>query len=312
MTANADRKAVLLNPAAGRGRAGRSRGRLEESLRKRGIAFDLFVTESEDHLRRLAREKSREYSTVVGVGGDSTLQIMAEEMVKVRADAALGMIGLGSSNDIAREFGIADMEKGTEAIKRGNKRQIDLGEISSEGAILKYFIGQANIGLGVWVNQYVEELARRKSGWAKLQIPAGVAGAIGAYRKKLVPIPLRVETDRQVISGLFVIAAFTNISNWASGMRLHPEARPDDGNLEACLILPRSFYRLAGLAVLAKRGSIRKAKGVERLAAPVFDISSERAFSVQTDGEVIGGRQCPAHFHRLRVRALPQALTIIA
>jgi diacylglycerol kinase (ATP) len=311
MTTLPDRKAVLLNPAAGGGKAGRSRSRLEESLRKWEVAYDLFITESEEHLRRLTREKSREYSTVVGVGGDSTLQIIAEEMIKGREGAALGMIGLGSSNDIAREFGMADMEKGSEAIKRGNKRRIDLGEISSEGAILKHFIGQANIGLGVWVNQYVEELAGRKPGWAKFQIPAGLAGAISAYRKKLVPIPLRVETDSRRIAGSFVIAAFTNISYWASGMRLHPEARPDDGRLEACLILPCSFSRLASLAVLAKRGRLRGAEEVERLASPVFDISSERAFSVQTDGEVIGGRR-PAQFHRLQVRVLPQALTIIA
>jgi diacylglycerol kinase (ATP) len=285
---------------------------VEAALRKRGIAYDLFITESEEHLRQLTREKSQEYSTVVGVGGDSTLQIMAEEMIKGRAGAALGMIGLGSSNDIAREFGIADIERGSEAIKRGKKRRIDLGEISSEGAVLKHFIGQANIGLGVWVNQYVEELAGRKPSWAKFQIPAGVAGAISAYRKKLVPIPLRVETDNRRITGSFLIAAFTNISYWASGMKLHPEARPDDGRLEACLISPCSIARLARLAVLAKKGRLQEVKGVERLISPGFDISSDQAFSIQTDGEVIGGRRRPAQFHRLQVRVLPQALTIIA
>jgi diacylglycerol kinase (ATP) len=312
MSKHPDRKAVLLNPAAGRGRAGRSRGRVEEAFQRRGIAYDLFITESEEHLRQLTREKAREYPTVVGVGGDSTLQIMAEEMIKGRAGAALGMIGLGSSNDITREFGLADIEKGSEAIKRGNRRRIDLGEISSEGAVLKYFIGQANIGLGVWVNRYVEELTGGKPHWGKFQILAGIAGAISAYRKKMVPIPLRVETDSRRITGSFLIAAFTNISYWANGMKLHPDAHPDDGRLEACLIRPCSFCRLASLAVLAKRGRLQGAEEVERLPAPAFDISSDQAFSIQTDGEVIGGRQSPAHFRRIQVRVVPQALTIIA
>jgi diacylglycerol kinase family enzyme len=285
---------------------------VEESLRKWKIDYDLFITESEDHLRQLTREKSREYLTVVGVGGDSTLQIMAEEMIKDRAGAALGMIGLGSSNDISREFGVADIEKGSRAIKLGRRQRIDLGEISSEGSVLKYFIGQANIGLGVWVNRYVEEVTGGKSLWGKFQIPVGIVGAIRAYQKKMVPIPLRVETDSRQLTGSFLIAAFTNISYWASGMRLHPDAHPDDGRLEACLILPCSFYRLARLALRASRGKLQGSKGVERWSAPAFDISSDRAFSIQTDGEVIGGRRSPTRVHRIRVRALPQALTIIA
>jgi len=312
MSKHGARKAVLLNPASGKGRAGRSRGRVEASLRKRGIAYDLFITENEDHLRRLTREKAQEYPTVVGVGGDSTLQIMAEEMIKVRASAALGMIGLGSSNDITREFGLAAIEKASLAIKHGNKRRIDMGEISSPDAVLKYFIGQANIGLGVWVNRYVEERTGGKPFWGKFQIPVGIAGAMSAYRKKLIPIPLRVETESRRRAGSFIIAAFTNISYWASGLRLHPDARPDDGRLEACLILPCSFSRLAGLAVLARKGRLRGTAEVERWSAPAFDISSELAFSIQTDGEVIGGRSSPALFNRIRVRVLPQALTIIA
>lgn len=312
MSKQPDKKAVLLNPAAGRGRTGKSRSRVEECLRKWQIPYDIFITESEEHLRRLTREKSREYSTLVGVGGDSTLQIMAEEIIKGGSEAALAMIGLGSSNDITREFGIADVERGSEAIKRGARRRIDLGEISSEGTVLKYFIGQANIGLGVWVNMYVEKVTGGKSLWGRFQIPVGIAGAMSAYRKKLIPIPLRVETDSRQLAGSFVIAAFTNISYWASGMRLHPDARPDDGCLEVCLILPCSFYRLAGLAVRASRGRLQGSEGVECWSAPAFDISSEQAFSIQTDGEVIGGRRSPAHFHRVRVRALPQALTIIA
>jgi diacylglycerol kinase (ATP) len=285
---------------------------VEGSLRKWEIAYDLFITESEDHLRRLTREKSREYSTLVGVGGDSTLQIMAEEMIRTGSEAALAMIGLGSSNDIAREFGSADIDRGSRAIKLGRRRRIDLGEITSEGVILKYFIGQANIGLGVWVNQYVEALAGRKPPWLKFQIPAGVAGAIRAYRKKIVPIPLCVETDSRRIAGSFLIAAFTNISYWASGMRLHPDARPDDGRLEACLILPCSFCRLAGLAVLAKRGKLREAEEVERLPAPAFEVSSDLGFSIQADGEIVGGRLTPRLLRRIQIRALPQALAIIA
>ncbi|MGB6338430.1 MAG: acylglycerol kinase family protein, partial [Candidatus Aminicenantaceae bacterium] len=99
-----DKAAILFNPSAGRGKALKKKNRLEELLKKHDITYDLFVTQSEEDLLGLTQEKSKEYNVLVGVGGDSTFNIMANEIYKRSADVSLGMIGLGSSNDILKEF----------------------------------------------------------------------------------------------------------------------------------------------------------------------------------------------------------------
>jgi diacylglycerol kinase family enzyme len=308
-----ERVAILLNPSAGRGKAGKNRDRLAALFRTRGIPHELHVTGSEAHLRELARHKSLEFGTLAAAGGDSTFQIVAEEIVKAGASPRLAMFGLGSSNDITREFGLETLEKTMAALEEGRTRRIDLGSVESEGAAPRYFIGQASIGLGVFVNQAAARAAERTPGLAGLQIAVGIWGVARAFRKKLVPVSLAVApSPGGKVEGRFQVANFANIRFWATGRRLVPQARPDDGMLDACLIREGSFLRLARLASSARKGRQVRMAGVEFLRSPVFDISSETPFAIQVDGEVLGGTFSPTLFGRVRVRVMPGALTIIA
>jgi diacylglycerol kinase (ATP) len=311
LTVPKDRIAILFNPSAGQGKALKKRDRLERHLQEWEVPFDLMVTTSEDNLRALTRECAGRYQTLAGAGGDSTFQIMIDEIARSGANVDFGLIALGSSNDVAREFDLDNLEKACQALKRGRTRSIDLGSVEHEGKILKYFIGQANIGLGARVNRYVEEISRTRPRLAAFQGLAGTLGIIRSYQRKEVPLHLTVLADGQIREGGYVVANFSNIRFWASGRTLSPSARPDDGWLDGCLIEECSFLRLARLAFLARKGRHAGAPEVEFMRAPGFKISAERAFEVQVDGEIIGGTKTPLFFNDIQVRAVPQALRLI-
>jgi len=306
-----DRIAILFNPAAGKGKALKKKSRLEQLLQEWEIPFDLIVTASEDNLRALTRECAGRYRALAGAGGDSTFQIMIDEIARSRAEVDFGLIALGSSNDVAREFDLHSLEKACAALKKGRTRSIDLGAIEHDGEILKYFIGQANIGLGARVNRYVEDMSGKRSRLAGFQSLAGTLGIIRSYRKKEVPLHLTVLSEGQRRAGVYVVANFSNIRFWASGKTLNPSARPDDGLLDGCLIGECSFLRLARLACLARKGRHVGAPEVEFRRAPAFEISSERGFEVQVDGEIIGGSRTPLLLKNILVRSVPQALRLI-
>ncbi len=307
-----EKAAVLFNPAAGKGRAIRKKQQLERLLRQHAIPYDLVITRSEDHLRQLVRENALRYHTLAGAGGDSTFQIMVEELVRVGARVNLGMFGLGSSNDIPREFGLDTLEKSCAALKRGRTRDVDIGEISDGQTLVKPFVGQASLGLGFWVNRYVEELSVRRRTLSRFQNLAGVLGVIRSYRANKIPLALTVETPSGSVEGKFVLAVFSNIRYWATGRLLNPRARPDDGRLDACLIDACSLLRLARLARLAQAGNHVAAAEISLLQEGVFNVSSNYPFSVQVDGEIIGGRLRPQAFLSLRFQAIPRALRILA
>jgi len=236
---------------------------------------------------------------------------MIDEIARSGAVVDFGLIPLGSSNDVAREFDLRGLEKACQALKRGGTRPIDLGSIEHDGEILKYFIGQANIGLGARVNRYVKEISGKRRRLAAFQSVAGTLGIIRSYRRREVPLHLTVLTEKQRREGLYVVANFSNIRFWATGRTLSPSAQPDDGRLDGCLMGECSFLRLAHLAFLARKGRHVGAPEVEFLRASAFEISSEQGFEVQVDGEIIGGSRTPLFFKNILVRAVPQALRLI-
>jgi diacylglycerol kinase (ATP) len=307
-----DKVAILFNPSAGKGKALRKKKHLEKLLHKYDVPYDLFVTQNEDDLKTLARENSRIYATLVGVGGDSTFNIIVDEIILSHADVTFGMIGLGSSNDITREFNLGSLDKACLALKKRHTRRIDLGCIVEDMTVLRYYIGQANVGLGVLVTEHATEMTNRGSRWARVQTAAGISGIFNAYRSKKVPLPLKIVSDAEEIHGQFVLATFNNIRYWATGRLLCPGAQPDDGKLDGCLIDTCSLFRFAYIALWAKKGRHTRAEGVEILQSPWFTVSSGEAFEVQTDGEIVHRADGSTQFKTIQFKILPQALSIIS
>jgi diacylglycerol kinase (ATP) len=303
--------AILLNPSAGRGKALRKREKLEERLRKYDIPYDLFVTQSEEDLKRLTRKKSEEYEVLVGAGGDSTFNIMLEEILRCEANVALGMIGLGSSNDVAREFGIDSLDKACLALKNRHTKRIDLGCIAEDDNVLRHYIGQANVGLGAFVTKYADEMAKARCRWFKGQVIVGFSGIIRAYRSKEIPLPLAIMTSSGEVRGRFILASFNNIRYWATGRLLCPDALPDDGRLDACLIEGCLFFRFVQIALSAKKGGHTNAGEVETLQSPCFAVSSDIGFEIQTDGEFVQRADGSTRFKTIQFKILPQALSVI-
>ena len=296
--------AILLNPSAGGGRAGRSRERLEMLLRDQEIAYDLVATENEEQLKGLGRKLVAQGRAIVGAGGDSTFHLIINEIMKAGGRAALGLIGLGSSNDITLEFGLEPLEKAVAAIKRNRTRLVDLGGIEQGGKTLRYFLGQANIGLGVVVNRYVDELARRRPWLAHRQALAGTLGIMRAYRKKQVPLEMTIRSGQEAINGSYLVALFCNTRYWATGKLMAPAARPDDGRLDACLIANCSFLRLTRINGLANSGKHGRAPEVRFLQSAEFMVSSPTAFAIQADGEIVSPEPGEAVHFQVKPRAL--------
>ncbi len=302
---------ILFNPSAGKGRALRSRARLEEALRRRGLAYELIVTESERRLRELARELAAAGRPLAAAGGDSTFRIVINEMKAAGTDASLGLIGIGSSNDIPLALGLGTLDEACRALAAAAPRRLDLGVVEAEGLPATYFLGQANIGLGASVNAYIEELSRRRPRLALYQTGAGVLGAWRALRNKEVPVRLSIAADGERFEGTFTLAVFGNTRFWATGRAIVPEASPEDGVLDACFIGAAGFARLARLAVLARRGKHTGDRDVRMLRGAAFDVVSDRPFLVQADGELIGPPGRPAAVRRVRISASRASISIL-
>jgi diacylglycerol kinase (ATP) len=109
-------------------------------------------------LAALIREVAAAVDRVVIGGGDGTLNAAAPGLLAT--GLPLGIIPLGTANDLARTLGIPDDLQGAAAVIAGGKvRWIDLGEVNGHP-----FFNVASIGFGVDLTRALTRDAKRRWG----------------------------------------------------------------------------------------------------------------------------------------------------
>ncbi|MBN2244847.1 MAG: hypothetical protein JW755_03275 [Candidatus Aminicenantes bacterium] len=302
---------ILFNPSAGKGKALKKKNKLESILKNMNIPYKIYVTRSEENLRSLIKKIASVNQIIVGAGGDTTINIIINEIKKMKANVSLGILGMGSSNDIAREFVGLPLEGACAILKRRRSKQVDLGVILHEGRDLHYFLGQANIGLGIYVNRFVETIASRGNLLGKNPVLAGIIGIMDAYSKKETSNSLNLRSQAERIEGDFIVGLISNIRFWITGMRLCPDSQPDDGLLHACFVDKCSLLRLVYIASRAAKGMHRGLKEVKTTQSSYFEVESDKFFEIQTDGEILQKNNSTMKFKKVGFEIRPKELSII-
>jgi len=288
---------VILNPAAGRGRATRAWRTVGPALRDAGLSFDEAIEQRPALAIPLAEDAARRgYDVIVVVGGDGTVHEVVNGMMRVGGPAlpAMAIIPGGTGNDFARGVGVPkDPLAAGRLLLHGARRRVDLGRVND-----RYFAGIAGVGFDA-------EVAAKVNGWPKWI--GGTAVYVAAILTMLVTYrcaPARLVLDgSEHHLGLFLVAA-ANTPWYAGGMYMAPHARPDDGRLE--IITARDLGKIQTLGLLPKvfSGAHLRHRKVAHQSAREVRVESEVPLAIHADGETVG--RVPAVF-----RVVPQAIEVI-
>src|SRR6185436_555714 len=133
---------ILLNPYSNRWNSQKRWAEAESALRSAHVDFDLSTSEHADHLIDLAAEAVQQgYSTLIVAGGDGSIGEAVNGAArgwdeKSRFPVTMGIIPLGTANDLADNIGIPrDFSAMAEMIALGKTRPIDLGKCNE-----RYFL----------------------------------------------------------------------------------------------------------------------------------------------------------------------------
>ncbi len=283
---------MLVNPAAGGGRARELLPRLEGALRAHGIEHRLVTTTSLDHGVEEARRAAAAGEAVVVMSGDGLIGQIGGALVD--SGAPLGVIPGGRGNDFARVLGIpVDIEGAAGVIAGGATRRVDVGEVNG-----RRFLGIASCGFDSDVNRIANETRLIKGNLVYLY-----AALRGLAAWKPARFEVTLDGDRRSFTGYAVAAA--NSRAYGGGMYLAPDAELDDGMLD--VVMTADVSKLRCLANLPKVFSGRHTENDEvtiRRASEV-EITADRPFAVYADGDHLA--DLPA-----TVRVLPRSLDVIA
>ncbi len=284
--------ALIVNPLAGGGRAGRQLEAVEEELRRLGLDHRVQLTRSLDHAQELAREAGAAGATAVAFGGDGLIGAIAAAVRD--SGGVLGVLPGGRGNDFIRSLGIPlDPRAACGVLAGGMVRALDLGEADG-----RPFVGIASCGFDSEANRIANE--------AKV-IRGNLVYAYGALRALIGWRPATFELtadggEARRVTGYTVAAA--NANAYGGGMWLAPDAALDDGMLDVVIVSHVPKLRFLRLLPTVFRGLHVRQPEVEVLRAREIEISASRPFTLYADGDPIAA--LPA-----TVRAVPGAIRVI-
>lgn len=248
----AARLVAAVNPEAGRGRAAEVGRSTVAALRAAGHDVRLIAADSAPALEaalRRAIERERP-DAVIAVGGDGTVHLAVN--VVALTDIALGIVAVGTGNDIARCVGlphgdpdaaIAGLVAALAPEERGVRR-IDAVRCSTG----RWFAGMLSAGFDAAVNERANRMTRL-SGTPRYVV------AVLLELARLRARRYRITIDRDTRRLDAVLVTVGNTASIGGGMRLAPDARVDDGLLDVLVATPLSRGQLLRLFPKVFRGT---------------------------------------------------------
>jgi diacylglycerol kinase (ATP) len=277
--------AVFVNPAAGRGGAGRKVAEMDSAFARLTYAAKIVETNSADEFRNEVRRALGEGSaTLIAMGGDGTLQLLVNEVLG--QDVEVGVIPAGCGNDFAAALGITkNVEKAVEIIVGGKTRMVDLVRVRNSSGLDVVYLGGGGMGIDAEALRYANGRFAKWPG--RLRYLASAIAALRGFRGVQVQAAFP-ESDLPQVAKRVLLAAVLNAPTLGGGLRVAPDARLDDGMLEVVMIgMLRKREVLALIPRLLITGELRSGRTV-RMRSAKIKLSAEKETSFQGDGELLG------------------------
>jgi diacylglycerol kinase (ATP) len=282
------RSLVVVNPVAGNGSGPRVWERVARTLSDAGIAdWECVTSEGQGHARELARAAAHAgCERVVAVGGDGTVGEVANGVA--RTQTAVAIVPTGTGNDGSRNLEVPrDPLAAARLALTGPIRAIDLGEIeTSRGSTC--FVNVAGFGFDAEVTARVNAFPKRIGGTVPYVL--GVLQTLWQFRSP----SMRICLDGRMVDRRVFLVAVANCASYGGGMRIAPDAIPDDGRFDVCLV--GDLSRLAVVRLIPKlySGGHRSHPAVELVRCREVRAESTERVGCQADGELVG--DLPATF----------------
>jgi YegS/Rv2252/BmrU family lipid kinase len=282
---------LIVNPAAGAGRAAKLLPGVEAALRSHGLAFRVDRTTSIEHARELARAALDAGELAVAMGGDGIAGAVAGELQGT--GAVMGLLPGGRGNDLARKLGIGhDPVAAVDHLAAGREQRIDVAQAG--GTV---YVGILSAGFDSDVNRIANST----------RLPLGTqVYAYGALRAlwSWKPADWEVTIDGAEHRFRGYAVAVANSGVFGGGMWLVPDASLQDGLLDVTFTAdqPKREY-LRGLNRVFK-GTHVDQPGFTILRGREVTFRAGRPFTAYADGDPIADLPTT-------VRVLPGALRVI-
>ena len=216
------------------------------------------ISEDRGHAIELAhRAALAGRELMVDAGGDGTINEVVNGLMEAVATgtamARLEIMPIGSGNDFAGSLGIPlDIVRRPERYKRGELRAVDIGLVNG-----RYFDNNVGVGFEAMIN-----IEAHKMTWLRGQLLylTTTFRALVSFPFPTVSIEL---DDRQIKDKSILMISVGNNPRIGGGFPITPDAVPDDGEMDICIVNAIPHAKILQLLPKAMKGTHRNEPEIE-------------------------------------------------
>ena len=287
---------VVVNPTAGRGKAGKLVGRADRILHEKGIDHVMRVSESAEDLERKVRAAAVEGAAVVAVlGGDGSVSAAANGLLGT--DAALAVFPGGTGDDFAKAIGAGHFNAAVSLMADPKIHKIDVVRVTM-GNVVRHFVNVAGAGFDSEVNETANAMKMNLGGTGTY------VAAVVKTLARFSPAHYDIGIDDLELSLDAMLTVVGSGISYGGGMKVLPAASMDDGVLDVCIVeaLSKAAFLRAFPRVFT--GSHTKHPKIQMHRGRRITLQADRPMRIHADGEQVG--PLPAVF-----QVVPAALPVV-
>jgi len=285
----------LVNPASANGATAKRWPALRRRAAELGLSGDELLSERPGHLTELARSVAGEGRLLVVVGGDGTLNEVANGIAG--SDAEIALLASGTGQDFGRTHGIPSrFDEAVAVALRGTTRSVDVGRAVFRGTdgtdATRIFVNVGSAGMSGAV-------ARRANSMSK--VLGGRATFYYALAREFLTwknTEVTVGFDDGERRGRMHDVILANGRWHGGGMKVAPDALPDDGLFDVVLIGDVNKLDFVTTSPKLYSGKHVAHRKIEVLRSAHVTVDAAEPLPLELDGELSG--TTPARFEILR------------
>src|SRR3954454_4995706 len=267
--------ALLANPSAADGRSLKCLDIVRATLEQRGAEYEMATPSGRDAARQVAHEAAEQGRTVIAVGGDGTIGLIAGALRDT--PGRLAVIPAGRGNDFARVLNIPDDPAAAALVALdGSERVVDVGDVDGEP-----FVCIASLGFDSDANRIANEAKLVKGNLVYLY---AALKALAGW--KHANFHVVVDGTAHDVYGWSV--AIANSNAYGGGMYVAPRAELDDGEFDVVMGSESSKWTFLRDLRKVFDGSHSELPYVDMVRGKKIEISTDRPFDIYADGDQIG------------------------
>jgi len=275
---------IVLNAGSGRNDVTRTEATIREVLDGAGCRYEFLAAASGDQIPALAQRAVRlaqeQQGTVVGAGGDGTLNAVAQAVLG--CGRPFGVLPQGTFNYFGRTHGISqNTHEATEALLTARVQPVQVGLVND-----RIFLVNASLGL---YPQLLEDREAFKSRFGRSRFIAFCAGVVSLVRhRQQLHIEVEMDGRSEMIRTPTLFVGNNRLQLQQIGIA--EAERIGQDRLVAIVPKPVGTLAMFGLLLRGALGRLGEAEQVNTIAVQQLRVTARRGpsrrYKIAVDGEI--------------------------